>query len=54
MSQEKIAALNKLEQTLDLIQRTRGRNSREYDRAVREYQAMLARALAHQDRLATA
>jgi hypothetical protein len=54
MSQEKIAALNKAEQTLELIQRTRGRNSREYDRAVREYQAMLARALAQQDRLATA
>jgi hypothetical protein len=54
MSQEKIAALTKAEQAIDQIVRTRGRNSREYDRAVREYQSILARALAHQERFVTA
>jgi membrane-bound ClpP family serine protease len=54
MSQEKIAALSKLEQTIEHVARTRGRNTNEYDRAVREYQRMLARELEAMEALAGA
>jgi hypothetical protein len=47
MTQTAITALMKAERAVEHVVRTRGRNSNEYFRILREYQALLHKAMQH-------
>ena len=49
MTHTAISALLKAEQAVEAVVRTRGRNSNEYIRALREYQVLVHKALQHQE-----
>ncbi len=49
MTQTAITALMKAEQAVEHVVRTRGRNSSEYFRILREYQALLHKAIRHSE-----